>query len=578
MDYSHISIQESSEEVYSCTITETQQIILNHKYLLKTIRNEVLQQPVQSFAGNKDLIVLITQSGLSTIYLKDLKKVEPQHLLKGTFTSCSISLTHLGAVKNDGVLYVFGNLKHLGLRSNTPVALKTENLFVPRQIICGKSFTAVSTCGGSVYVYGPNGIKPIKLNQLSAFFISSLAAADDFFACLSDSGVLKAFDSFGSEVKVNLSEELWVVGIACSSKAVVFSSDSGVLGCLVYESSDKKFVRVIYEHFGKVKLYSGFKVVVFIESKEKNHSNNISILEDFQFSQHQFFPKSKHEDLIPQFTEVLEKNFLSWKAHMKSEFFIKLKNYIEYLNYFTYCFNSFTICLTKINFRLSYEVLELLQNNSVNSKLSQTFTNIYIERLGSYFYLIKLEYFKSCMKNLFENIWVLSEVHNRKHISWAFTLIFNFDYKGRKSFITYDRLLNNIKSKKEKEISLLKNSMSSPKFQKKNSLFYVKSINNSPKYNTCATERRMEYSMQLSRKLQIKAEKKLSYDFKLNNNIFAYPKAATILSTVLRSVLKRILTQTLLRQMHPSKPQLLIKKSKLISPKNQNQTNRKSLI
>ena len=578
MDYSHISIQENSEEVFSCTITETQQVVLNHNYTLKTVRNQVLQQPVQSFAGNKDLLVIITQSGLSTLYLKDPQKVETQHLLKGTFTSCSISLTHLGAVKNDGVLYVFGNLKHLGLRSTSPVALKTENLFVPRQIICGKNFTAVSTCGGSIYVYGPNGVKPVKVNQLAAFFIDCVVAADEFFACLSDSGVLKAFDCAGCEVKVHLNEELWIVGIACSSKAVVFSSDSGVMGCLVYESVEKRFVRVVYEHFGKVKLFSGFKVAVFIESKEVPQSENVSINEDFQFSLNQFFPKPKLENFIPQLNEVLEKNFQSFEFHIKSEFFTKLKNYIEYLNYFTYCFNSFTICLTKINFRISFEVLELLQNNSVHLKLSQAFKNIYLIRLANYFHLIKLEYFKTCLKNLIENIWVLSEVHNRKHISWAFTLIHNFDYKGKKSFITYDRLLNNVKTKKQKQKTLFKSSISSPKFKKKNSLFYVKSINNSPKYNTCATDRRLEYSMQLSLKLQTKTEKKLSYDFKLNNTIFSSPKAASILSKVLKSALRRVLTTTFITKKSSSKTQLLTKKSKLISPKRPNQSNRLSLI
>ena len=555
-------------------------MVLNHNYTLITNRNQVLQHSVQSFAGNKDLLVLITQSGLSTLYLKDLQNIESQHLLKGTFTSCSISLTHLGAVKNDGVLFVFGNLKHLGLRSNSPVALKTENLFVPRQIICGKSFTAVATCGGSIYVYGPCGVKPVKVDRLAAFFIDCVVAADEFFACVSDSGVLKAFDCCGGEVRLGVTEELWIVQVACSSRAVVFCSDSGVLGCLVYESVEKRFVRVVYEHFGKVKLFSGFKVAVFIESKELPQSENVSINEDFQFSLTQFFPKSSLENFIPQFTEILEKNFQSFEIHMKSEFFTKLKNYIEYLNYFTYCFNSFTICLTKINFRISFEILELLQNNSVHLKLTQTFTKIYLKRLGSYFYFIKLEFFKSCMKNLFENIWVLSEVHNRKHISWAFTSIYNFDYKGKKSFITYDRLLNNVKSKKEKEKIMFKNSISSPKFQKKNSLFYVKSINNSPKFNTCATERRMEYSMQLSLKLQSKTEKKLSYDFKLNNTIFSSPKAAFILSKVLKSVLKRVLSQTFLPAKPSSKPQLYLhlKKSKLISPKRANQSTRLSLI
>jgi hypothetical protein len=171
------------------------------------------------------------------------------------------------------------------------------------------------------------------------------------------------------------------------------------------------------------------------------------------------------------------------------------------------------------------------------------------------------------MKNLTEDLWILSEVFNRKHLSWAFTTIFNFQPKGKKSFITVDRLLNNVRLKKQKEKVLMKNSMSSPKFQKKNSLFYVKSINNSPKFNSCATERRLEYSMQLSKKLQIKAEKKLSYDFKLNNNIFAYPKAAGILNKVLKTVARRVFLQLFFVKSKNSRVQLINKKSPLISPK-----------
>ena len=69
----------------------------------------------------------------------------------------------------------------------------------------------------------------------------------------------------------------------------------------------------------------------------------------------------------------------------------------------------------------------------------------------------------------------------------------------KKPIITYNRLLLNLKLKKEKKIKIFKESMLTPKYNKKAKI--PQSLQKSSK-KLCCTDRRMEYSIKLSKKLK----------------------------------------------------------------------------
>lgn len=566
MDNSHMEIFAYSEDFSKLIVTESQSLILTTQGQVKSNPKFNLPEPASNFAAFKDLLVLILPSGLYTLSLQ-----EPvlQLLLKGSFTSCSVSSSHLGAIKSDGLLYVFGNLKHLSLRTSTPVALRANNLFVPRQIACGRQFTVISTCGGSVYIYNSNNIKPSRLTDLNAFFINFLASSEEFFVCLSDSGVVHAYDSSGSPLELSISNDFWVVSVACSANTVVVNSDSNVLACFLYEKGKNALIKISELGVGKVKVFSGFKVAVW-GGRTEDHKEMPKEEEPdkFQFSAEGFNTKydpGKVEIIVDTLKTIFEKNKKNkWALAMEA-----LKANDNYLLYYIYCFNTFILTTTKIGFRLKFESLETIRSLYTSSKLCEILDSIYKSAIKKYFLRIQFEYLRGCLKELNKNLWVLSEKFKNENKKWAFEMIFVYQPRPKKNSISYDKLLLNLKLKKAKEISILKNSMISPKFPKKSKVFSVKSINNSPTYNnsSCATERRLEYSLKLTKKLQEKSEKKLGYDFKLERNIFAYSKAGLSLCSIFQGVLKRVFF-SIFFEVRKGKQKFIVRKNLQVSPKN----------
>ena len=92
--------------------------------------------------------------------------------------------------------------------------------------------------------------------------------------------------------------------------------------------------------------------------------------------------------------------------------------------------------------------------------------------------------------------------------------------RPKKPIITYDRLLLNIKLKKEKERTAIKELMLTPKGMKQQKLFNFKALKSPENKQTiCSTDRRLEYSIQLKRKIiQKNLAKRNSYDFDVKDN------------------------------------------------------------
>ncbi|OMJ94442.1 hypothetical protein SteCoe_2340 [Stentor coeruleus] len=605
MDYTHVQVINVPSNIVKYVVTDQQKLFLDssgHVHRKKTVKIPV---KVISISSYNSVSIFATIDGIYTqgndafkqgllgIHHKTCSKSALRMEIDGIFVECSISSSHAAAIRQDGCIFVWGNLTHIGINHKKPFELEIPDNSLPIQIHCGKSFTAVSVYPGELYIY-KGSIVPFYINELKDVGLTWISGNENFVAMTSDKNLVYVWNCNGKLVNLPICEDYTISSIACSWKGILALCNSNMI-YLWNQCRNGKFKGKMVEFQGKVKIFSGWKIALLVTIEDSlppslahsrsssqincenedfllsfpaqlSHrssltSNNSSLQstlnpnfqsissEDFNPLNSLSYPKNKQDfSLIEsypsttntqslscakffsifyrlaekvtvfhikkgfsklktlkkpykKFVKILQ-DFLDYKfLGFSEDFFTILKERSEYLNYFIYSLNHFTILITRLRFKYKLETLISLKTHQISSAFLDMIKDIVRRRFSGYFSRIKLVYFAGCMENLVRNLSMAEIIQNFYQKKYALDSIAQVPVRMKKTFISYDKLILNMKQKKEKEKLAIRESLNSPKFGKKNMVFCVKNVS-SPENQAGATERRLEYSLKLNQKLQ----------------------------------------------------------------------------
>lgn len=616
MDYTHVQVINVPSNIVKYVVTDQQKLFLDssgHVHRKKTVKIPVKVINISSYNSVSIFATIdgvYTQGndafkqGLLGIHHKTCSKTALRMDFDGIFIECSISSSHAAAIRQDGCIFVWGNLTHIGISHKKPFELEIPDNSLPIQIHCGKNFTAVSVYPGVLYIYKGSTV-PFYINELKDVALTWISGNENFVAMTSDKNLVYVWNNNGKLVNLPICEDYTITSIACSWKGILALCNSNMM-YLWNQCRNGKFKGKMVEFQGKIKIFSGWKISVLVTIEDSlppslihsrsssqincddedfllsfpaqlSHrsslaSNNTSLQstlnpnfhsissDDFNPLNSIHYPKLKQNfsstesffstnntqslscakffsifyrlaDKITaihikkgfskfktlrkpykKFVKTLQ-NFFDYKFLTYSEnFFAILKERSEYLNYFIYSLNHFTILITRLRFKYKLESLISLKTYQISSAFLDMVTEIARRRFSGYFSRIKLVYFAGCMENLVRNLSKAEIVQNfylKKH---ALDAVAQVPVRMKRTFISYDKLILNMKQKRQKEKLAIRESLNSPKFGKKNMVFCVKSVSSTPENQAGATERRLEYSLKLNQKLQKIGLKRKSMD------------------------------------------------------------------
>ena len=262
----------SSDHGYS--ITESSDL---YKHSLPSLEKTLLSTSVTQVSCNSSVLAFVTSSGFvltmgedklksGILGIKNCYSLKSPTKIQITARVSSVHLGHMhGALlSSKGELFTWGtgHSGQLGLALNErqPVTLvQTARIFLIRQVVCGKSFTAFCTAGGFVYVYGnlPVGEceevrlrQPYTIRGMCEYFIERMECNENFLVTVTDKK-----EAFVVDACMNLKK----IGIDFSR--IVCSGD----GVLVIEKGDAVIHEFVPEQGAKCKANELVESAYFID-------------------------------------------------------------------------------------------------------------------------------------------------------------------------------------------------------------------------------------------------------------------------------------------------------------------------
>ena len=267
---------------------------------------------------------------------------------------CSVSVGHsqVAGLGENGELYTWGSGAHGELGNclfgerQLPTLVQNAKIFMIRQVLCGKDFTAFCTAGGFLFIYGqlpssPCGIKkqksPYTIPSLRSSFITHLTSCNSFLVLFSDNKEIFILDSC---LELNKLPKKYSK-VACSSDSLIAISKKEKLihefrphaksHCRAGDLNCKIFI--LEELFtDKISLFSGSHVSYHLKSEKiKGLEMNLQYLTQnrYKLESNVGFPIVK--PILANLFGVLANRFevflRSSFAYLK--FFVKCKNLRE---------------------------------------------------------------------------------------------------------------------------------------------------------------------------------------------------------------------------------------------------------
>lgn len=174
----------------------------------------LLSQNIVQVSCNNSIAAFISSSGKIFTFGEDKEKfgllgikncfslIKPRELNIDTkAANVHVGFTHVALLSSSGELYTWGSGVYGELGGNlfcerqTPTMVKSAQIFLIKQVVCGRGFTAFCTAGGLLYVYGQLmaslcGLQkkksPYTIAQLGKSFIVQVEASKDFLVAVSD--------------------------------------------------------------------------------------------------------------------------------------------------------------------------------------------------------------------------------------------------------------------------------------------------------------------------------------------------------------------------------------------------------
>ena len=198
----------STDHGYS--ITESSDL---YKHSIPSLEKTLLSTSITQVSCNESVLAFVTTSGFvlamgedklksGILGIKNCYSLKSPTKIQITARVSSVHLghTHGALLSSKGELFTWGtgHSGQLGLALNErqPVTLvQTARIFLIRQVLCGKSFTAFCTAGGFVYVYGnlPVGEceevrsrQPYTIRGMCEHFIERMECNEHFLVTVTD--------------------------------------------------------------------------------------------------------------------------------------------------------------------------------------------------------------------------------------------------------------------------------------------------------------------------------------------------------------------------------------------------------
>ena len=411
----------------------------------------LLAQQICQVSCNNSIAAFISSSGKIFTFGEDKEKfgllgikncfslIKPRELnLDTKAANVHVGATHVALLSSSGELYTWGSGVHGELGGNLfcerqiPTMVKSAQIFLIKQVVCGRGFTAFCTAGGLLYVYGQLMVSlcglqkkksPYTIRQLGKSFIVQVEASNDFLVAVSDTkevflvdGCLETFRLPEKYSKVACCDD-YLLLVTKKDKLLHEVRASPKAVCKASYVSEKVFL--LEELFsGKITLHSGIQISYHLTSF-KSSTSDLSL----QYLRQNHFR--------PQLTYKTKKNpQKSILSSLVSILSCKFTNTLK---------SSFN-CL---KFKAKYETMK--EKTTLSLVLQSLITNMLMR-----IFLLK--------KNGFKSFWARAEQEKKrrksKEFKKSFTIHRILNERIKKVFSLVVNIFQNTESRKVAKIRL----------------------------------------------------------------------------------------------------------------------------
>lgn len=436
MDYLHVQLFTAPSSIVKYVITDQQKLYLDvsgHVYRKIPVK---IPAKVINISSYNCISIFATVDGVYTqgndvfkqgllgLQHKTSTKTPARLEINGIFIECSISSTHAGALSQDGRLYIWGNLTHIGINQRKPYELIIPDKSSPIQIHCAKAFTAVLVYPGLLYIY-KGSIIPFYINELMDLGIIWISGNEQFVAMTTENHQVYVWNNNGKLVNLPLCENHKIRKIACSWKGIIGVVDELDIAYMWTQCKNDKFVGKILDCEANLRIFSGWKIAALITVDKISGSCDFT-------SESSYKTRSSLEEQLFTLPEMPHRNSIT----TSSSSVITITKYLssEALRIFRLLILSRfkqvskSVKVSSIQFlscEKMFTILNSLSSRFYKSELQKSFLKLKI----SYETLVK---FSTSLQNIFN-------IKTLEHLKNSFTQIKS--YHNYLNFIVYS--LNN---------------------------------------------------------------------------------------------------------------------------------------
>ncbi|OMJ70657.1 hypothetical protein SteCoe_31317 [Stentor coeruleus] len=275
MDYLHVQLFTAPSSIVKYVITDQQKLYLDvsgHVYRKIPVKIPTKVINISSYNSISIFATIdgvytqgndVFKQGLLGLQNKPSSKTPVRLEIKGVYIECSISSTHAGALSQDGRIYIWGNLIHIGINQKKPYELIIPDKSSPIQIHCAKTFTAVLVYPGLLYIY-KGSIIPFYINELMDLSIIWISGNEQFIAMTTENNQVYVWNNNGKLVNLPLCEGHRIKSIACSWKGIIGICDGLDIAYIWTHCKNEKFIGRILDCEANLRVFSGWKIAALI--------------------------------------------------------------------------------------------------------------------------------------------------------------------------------------------------------------------------------------------------------------------------------------------------------------------------